>query len=84
MTWRALGPRKKRSLYAVSGEGIGLLADTLAASRREAIALFQISCPAGSFALDWCKAKNAGYRTVKACLEITDRSGKTIRRSLPR
>lgn len=82
MTWRTLGPRKIRKLYAVSGEGIGLLANTLAPTRREAISLFQISCPPGSFALDWSHAKNAGYRTVRACLEITDGKGSPRRRPI--
>ncbi len=86
MTWRPIGlmKRKTRRLYAVSGDGVGLLANTLAPTRREAISLFQISCPPGSFALDWSKAKHAGYRTVRACLEVTDRYGKTARGPLRR
>lgn len=80
MTWRPIGKRK--TLFAVSGEGIGLLANTLAPSRREAIALFQISVPEGSFALNWSAAKHAGYRTVRACVEVTDRSGRRRRRNV--
>lgn len=73
--------RRRRQLYAVSGDGIGLLTGTLAPSRKEAIAQFQLSCPEGSFALDWECAKRAGYRTVRAVVEITDRHGNVRRRT---
>lgn len=84
MSWRPTKfIRKRRRMFAVSGEGVGLLAGTLASSRREAIALFQLSCPPGSFALDWGKAKHAGYRTVNALVEITDRNGVRRRTGKP-
>jgi hypothetical protein len=79
MSLLRFGRRKTRTLYAVSVRGIGIFGNTLAASRRESIALFQLGCPPGSFALDWSKAKHAGYRTVRACLQITDRDGNTKR-----
>jgi hypothetical protein len=75
-------PITRKQFYAVSAAGIGLLAGTLARSRRESIRLFQLGCPPGSFALDWNRAKHAGYRTVRAVVEIHDRFGtrRTTRR----
>jgi hypothetical protein len=81
MTLFRFGKRKTRTVYAVSARGIGIFSNTFATSRREAIMLFQAGCSPGSFALDWSKAKHAGYRTVRACLEITDRDG-TRRRAI--
>ncbi len=73
--------RKTRTLYAVSARGIGIFGNTFATTRLDAIRLFHIACPPGSFALDWSKAKHAGYRTVRACMEITDDEG-TKRRAI--
>ena len=75
--------RKRRQLYAISADGFGLLTGTLAPSRKAAIVEFQLSCPEGSFALNWEAAKRAGYRTVRAVVEITDRHGR-VRRSTKR
>lgn len=79
MTLLRFGKRKTRRLYAVSARGVGIFSDTFATTRRESIERFQRSLPAGSFALDWGRAKSAGYRTVQACLEITDQDGNTRR-----
>lgn len=79
MTLLRFGKRKTRRLYAVSARGVGIFSDTLATTRRESIRRFQAGSPPGSFVHDWTKAKARGYRTVPACLEITDRDGNTKR-----
>lgn len=61
---------KKKRMYAVSCEGIGLIAGTLAYTRRDAIALFR-----GNSNQTWPEAKEAGYRTVCALVEIVSRFG---------
>ena len=71
--------RKRRQLYAISADGFGLLTGTLAPSRKAAIVEFQLSCPEGSFALNWEAAKRAGYRTVRAVVEITDRTAACVK-----
>lgn len=53
--------RIKRSVYAVSKEGIGIIAGTNAYSRRRAIERFQ-GC--GFTPREWERAKREGYRTV--------------------
>ncbi len=68
---------KRRRMYAVSRDGVGLIAGTLSYSRRQAIETF---CRGGK--IDWGKCKAAGYRTVKAVVEIVGRFGtrRTTRR----
>jgi len=85
MSWRPTKfIRHRRRMFAVSGEGLGILAGTIAATRRESIALFQSSCPPGSFALNWSLAKHSGYRTVCVAIEVTDRNGTRLRNSRSR
>jgi hypothetical protein len=73
---------KRKALYVVSAKGVGIFPDTFATTRRESILRFLSRCPPDTFALDWGKAKHDGYRTVRACLEITDRDGTTRRRAI--
>jgi hypothetical protein len=54
-------------MYAVSCDGIGLIAGTLAYSRREAISHFQ---GGGIIKKEWENQKLAGYRTVLALVEV--------------
>jgi hypothetical protein len=56
--------RKHKRMYAVSKEGVGLIAGTMSYSRRAAIDHFT---PYGN----WEIYKRAGYRTVMARVEIT-------------
>ncbi len=65
---------KRRRMYAVSLEGVGLIAGTLAYSRREAIRQFQGSNRINS--ADWNEAKHAGYRTVQALVEVITKYGR--------
>lgn len=73
---------KRRRMYAVSLDGVGLIAGTLAYSRRKAIELFCFNALPGTLTADWGGAKSAGYRTVQALVEITGRFGvkRTTRR----
>lgn len=82
MSWGFTFQSKRRQLYAVSCDGIGILVGTLSPTRKGAIALFQIDCHEGSFALDWGAAKRAGYRTVRAMIEVKDRQGNARRRPM--
>lgn len=54
-------------MYAVSLEGVGLIAGTLAYSRKAAIMFFQ---GGGFIPIEWERSKNAGYRTVLAEVRI--------------
>jgi hypothetical protein len=66
-----------KRMYAVSLEGVGIIAGTMAYSRRAAIDIFT---PHGN----WEEYKGAGYSTVMARVEVirrwavsqTDRGGK--------
>jgi hypothetical protein len=71
---------KRQRMYAVSADGLGLIAGTLSYSRRDAIMHFQGS--AGILKKEWEESKRAGYRTVQAVIEITGRFGtkRTTRR----
>lgn len=63
---------KRRRMYAVSADGIGLVSGTLAYSRRDAIRRFL-----GGENIDrwsWYKALGS-YRTVQALVEIKNRIG---------
>lgn len=62
--------QKRKRMYAVSLDGAGLIAGTLAYSRRSAIALF-----CRNDADSWGRYKAAGYRTVQALVEITGKYG---------
>lgn len=63
-------PRRiSKRMYAVSCDGVGLIAGTLAYSRRDAIALF-----IGNSSQNWNQAKEAGYRTVMAMIKIIKRN----------
>jgi hypothetical protein len=55
-----------KRMYAVSLEGVGIIAGTMAYSRSAAIEIFT---PHGN----WEKYKAAGYRTVMARVEIVRR-----------
>lgn len=59
-----------KRMYAVSLEGVGLIAGTMAYSRRHAIELFT---PHGN----WEQYKRSGYRTVMARVQIIRRWGNT-------
>jgi len=63
---------KRKRMYAVSLEGVGLIAGTLAYSRASAIECFLRPTCAPS---DWEKYKASGYRTVCALVEVTSRWG---------
>lgn len=63
--------RQQKRMYAISCEGIGLIAGTLAYSRREAIIGFLSNSNQ-----TWAQAKHAGYRSVMALIEIVDRNGR--------
>jgi hypothetical protein len=65
----------RRRMYAVSRDGLGLIAGTLGYSRRKAIELFCFNALPGTPTADWGQAKRAGYRTVQALVEITGRYG---------
>jgi hypothetical protein len=60
-----LPKRKRKRMYAVSCEGVGLIAGTLGYSRRSAIGMFL-----DNSSQTWGEAKAAGYRTVQAMVEI--------------
>lgn len=62
--------QKRQRMYAVSLDGVGLIAGTLAYSRRRAIDLF-----CGDHPDSWGRYKAAGYRTVQALVEITGKYG---------
>lgn len=63
--------RKRKQMYAISCDGIGLIAGTLGYSRRDAISLFL-----GNSRQTWPQAKSSGYRSVRALVEIVDRFGR--------
>lgn len=65
--------RKGRRMYAVSCEGIGLIAGTLSYSRRDAIQHFQ---GGGFIAKEWEWSKRTGYRTVLALVSVQPRSSR--------
>jgi len=56
-------PRLHKRMYAVSKEGTGIIAGTMAYSRKAAIEHFTPHC-------NWEMYKRAGYRTVLARVEI--------------
>jgi hypothetical protein len=60
-------PRLRKRMYAVSHKGVGLIAGTMAYSRRGAIEHF-----IGSL-YDWGTYKRQGYRTVEACVKVINR-----------
>ena len=62
-------PNLHKRMYAVSKEGIGLMAGTMAYSRQAAIKHFLGS----EFVQKWENFKRDGYRTVKARVEIIRR-----------
>lgn len=57
----------RKRMYAVSCEGIGIIAGTLAYSRRDAIMHFQ---GGGLISKEWERSKRNGYRTVRAMIWI--------------
>lgn len=57
-----------KRMYAVSLEGVGIIAGTMAYSRRAAIDIFT---PFGN----WESYKRDGYRTVMARVEVIRRDG---------
>lgn len=64
--------RIQKRMYAVSKEGIGLIAGTLSYSRRAAIAHFLGSGASNPHA--WSNFKSTGYRTVMAQVKIVRRT----------
>lgn len=62
--WR----RKHKRMYAVSLDGVGIIAGTMAYSRKAAIDCFLP--PEDRDPTDWEKFKQSGYRTVLAKVEI--------------
>lgn len=66
----ALRRRLYKRMYAVSAEGIGLIAGTLAYSRHDAISHFMNGA---SSRADWEPFKQAGYRTVLAQVKIIEK-----------
>lgn len=64
-------PNLHKRMYAVSLDGLGIIAGTMAYSRREAIELFT---PLGK----WERYKKDGYRTVMARVEIIRRWGVSV------
>lgn len=69
-------PKKKRvrkRMYAVSLEGVGLIAGTLAYSRKDAIRHFH-----GGYIEphEWNLNKADGYRTVQALVEVVGPQGR--------
>jgi hypothetical protein len=69
----ALGKVTRRRMYAISLEGVGLIAGTLAYSRTSAIECFLRPDYAPS---DWEKFKASGYRTVQAVVETVGKYGR--------
>ena len=69
--FRWIEPMRKSSLhkrmYAVSLKGVGLIAGTMAYTRRDAINHFYGGGPAKG---EWDRDKRAGYRTVMARVQI--------------
>lgn len=64
--------RIHKRMYAVSKNGVGVIAGTMAYSRRAAINCFLLN--AINPDLDsWERFKRAGYRTVMAKVDIIDR-----------
>lgn len=59
-------PNLHKRMYAVSLERVGLIAGTMAYSRREAIKHFLC----GVHNTNWEQFKRAGYRTVLARVEV--------------
>lgn len=62
--------RIHKRMYAVSLEGVGLIAGTMAYSRRNAIEHFLCN----SRVTSWQEFKRAGYRTVMAQVKVMWRS----------
>lgn len=63
-----LARRTRKRMYAVSKDGVGIIAGTLAYSRRAAIEHFLGSAAANPYA--WGNFKRTGYRTVMAQIKI--------------
>ena len=64
-------PNLHKRMYAVSLERVGIIAGTMAYSRRNAIDHFLCN----SAATDWEQFKRSGYRTVLARVEVIRRNG---------
>lgn len=60
-----------KQMYAVSKNGTGLIAGTLAYSRRSAISCFMLNV-ASPEKHTWQLFKHAGYRTVRAQVRVLD------------
>lgn len=65
--------RIHKRMYAVSKDGIGLIAGTLAYSRKAAIQHF-VGATSNRYA--WSNFKSTGYRTVMAQVKIMRREAK--------
>ena len=59
-----------KQMYAVSCDGIGIIAGTMAYSRGAAIDFFLP--PKDRDPADWESFKRSGYRTVKARVQVID------------
>lgn len=66
--------RRRTRMYAVSCEGVGIIAGTLAYSRREAIRHFSHGPIIPG---EWERSKRAGYRTVMAMIEVVKKDTAT-------
>jgi hypothetical protein len=62
-------PRLRKRMYAVSGDGKGIVSGTLAYSRKRAIEHFLQGLPL----TEWEQYKRYGHRTVVACVKIIPR-----------
>lgn len=65
--------RIHRRMYAVSKDGIGVIAGTMAYSRRAAINLFAFNAINWE-PQSWERFKSAGYRTIMAQIKIIRQS----------
>lgn len=65
--------RIRKQMYAVSCDGIGLIAGTLAYSRKDAISHLM---GGAIIPKEWDDCKRAGYRTVRAVVEVSFADGR--------
>ena len=64
---------RRRRMYAISLDGVGLIGGTLAYTRKEAINHLFGCGPAEA---EWEQAKDSGYRTVCVLVEVVNRFGR--------
>lgn len=71
-------PNLHKRMYAVSKEGVGLIAGTMAYSRKAAIQHFLFAASGMSNPHSWENFKVTGYRTVMARVEVIWRTGDVV------